>query len=490
MALRISQFTCPAKPWSPTVSSLLVVDDEESICWGISRLGESLGHEVVSASSAEQAFDLLERRAPDVIVLDVRLPGMDGLAAIERFQRVLGSVPIIVITAYGDLGTAVEAVRRGAFDYIAKPFDAQKVKQALVRALVSEHDHAPVATVPTQVEGMVGRSAAMQEVYKQIALAAVSDVAVLLVGESGTGKELAARAIHRYSRRAAGPFVAVNVAALNPALSESELFGHVRGAFTGADEERVGLLAHAHGGTLFLDEVADIPLSTQVKLLRALEHNEVMPVGGNRRFKADFRVISASHQNLAERSEMGQFRHDLLFRLAAFQIDLPALRSRPDDIEDLANYFISLLSADRPARGMRLAAETLAELRRRPWRGNVRELRNAVERALILARGRTIMPEHLPASVAVSPTPASADRADAQVAASVRRWAERHIDDAALAGRVYAEMLSVAEPPLLDVALKRHRGQCATAARTLGLHRTTLRKKLMKYGVAEDSTRE
>jgi two-component system, NtrC family, nitrogen regulation response regulator GlnG len=469
------------------VSKLLVVDDEESICWGLTRLGESLGHEVVAASSAEQAFDEVERQAPDLIVLDVRLPGMDGLKAIERFQKTLGSVPIIVITAYGDLGTAVEAVRRGAFDYIAKPFDVQKVKGALVRALVSERDASPVAVVPTQVEGMVGRSAAMQEVYKQIALAASSDASVLLGGESGTGKELAARAIHRYSRRAARPFVAVSVAALNPSLAESELFGHVRGAFTGADDDRVGLLAQANGGTLFLDEVAEIPLPTQVKLLRALEHNEVVPVGGNQLVKSDFRVISATHQNLHERTEQGQFRHDLLFRLGAFQVELPPLRERPDDVEDLASYFISLLSSDHTARPLRLAGQTLAELRRRRWHGNVRELRNAIEHAMIMARGRTIMPEHLPPSMSMAPPTDGESVVNDQVTEAVRRWTDRNLDNAELAGRVYEELLEVVEPPLLEITLERHRGQCASAARTLGIHRTTLRKKLLHHGVANDN---
>ncbi len=382
-------------------------------------------------------------------------------------------------------------MRRGAFDYIAKPFDVQKVKGALVRALVSERDQSPAAVVPTQVEGMVGRSAAMQEIYKQIALAASSDASVLLGGESGTGKELAARAIHRYSQRAGGPFVAVSVAALNPSLAESELFGHVRGAFTGADDDRVGLLAQANGGTLFLDEVAEIPLPTQVKLLRALEHNEVVPVGGNQLVKSDFRVISATHQNLLERSEQGQFRHDLLFRLGAFQIELPPLRERPDDIEALANYFISLLSGGRTAgRPLRLAAQTLAELRRRRWHGNVRELRNAIEHALIMARGRTIMPEHLPPSMSISPPADGANLVNDQVTAAVRRWTERNLDDAALAGRVYDQLLEVVEPPLLEIAMERHRGQCASAARTLGIHRTTLRKKLLQHGVANDAEQE
>ena len=467
------------------MSKLLVVDDEQSICWGLTRLGESLGHEVVAASSAEQAFDEVERQRPDAIILDVRLPGMDGLTAIERFQRQLGSVPIIVITAYGDLRTAVEAVRRGAFDYIAKPFDVDKVKGALVRALVSRRDDIVVPPAPARVEGIVGRSAAMQEVYMRIALAAASDAAVLLSGESGTGKELAARAIHRYSRRADAPFVAVSVAALNSSLAESELFGHVRGAFTGAEEDRTGLLIQANGGTLFLDEVAEIPLPTQVKLLRALEHNEVVPVGSNHALATDFRVISATHQNLLERTAEGQFRHDLLFRLGSFQIELPPLRDRPEDVGDLASYFMERLAVDDNGQPARLTTQALAELENRPWYGNVRELRNAIEHALIMARGRAILPEHLPPSVSVAVPAEASDGIGPTVTAAVRRWAERSLSDATLTGRVYDELLEVVEPPLLEAALHRHRGQCAAAARTLGIHRTTLRKKLKQHGLAD-----
>jgi two-component system nitrogen regulation response regulator GlnG len=469
------------------VSKLLVVDDEQSICWGLTRLGESLGHEVVAAASAEQAFDEVERQRPDAVILDVRLPGMDGLSAIEQFRRQLGSVPIIVITAYGDLKTAVEAVRRGAFDYIAKPFDVEKVKGALVRALVSRRDDFVESRTPARLEGMIGRSAAMQEVYKRIALAAASDASVLLTGESGTGKQLAARAIHRYSRRADAPFVAVSVAALSSSLAESELFGHVRGAFTGAEEDRNGLLLQAQGGTLFLHEVAEIPLPTQVKLLRALEHNEVVPVGSNRATTTDCRVISATRQNLFQHTATGQFRHDLLYRLGAFQIELPPLRDRPEDVGELTSYFIERLAGDESQPPVRLTTHALAELEGRPWHGNVRELRNAIEHALIMARGGAILPEHLPPSIS-APLPAdTAEDLDGSVALAVRHWAERSLNDAALAGRVYDELLDVVEPPLLEAAIRRHRGQCATAARTLGIHRTTLRKKLTQHGLADDS---
>jgi two-component system, NtrC family, nitrogen regulation response regulator GlnG len=469
------------------VSKLLVVDDEQSICWGLTRLGESLGHEVVAASSAEQAFHEAERQRPDAVILDVRLPGMDGLTAIERFQRQLGSVPIIVITAYGDLRTAVEAVRRGAFDYIAKPFDVDKVKVALVRALVSGREKVINTPAPARVEGMVGRSSVMQEVYKRIALAAASDASVLVTGESGTGKELAARAIHRYSRRANEPFVAVNVAALTPLAAESELFGHVRGAFAGADDDRVGRLAQADGGTLFLDEVSEIPLPTQVKLLRALEQHEVVPVGASQAVPVEFRVISATRHHLIQRANEARFRHDLLFRLGAFQISLPSLGDRCEDIADLATYFIEILTNGSNEQPARLTTQTLAELERRPWHGNVRELRHAIEHALIIARGPAILPEHLPPSVPAAEVDPVGDLSHT-LALAVRSWSDRSLGDASLNGRVYDELLGTIEPPLLDTALRRHRGQCASAARTLGIHRTTLRKKLTQYGLGDDET--
>jgi two-component system nitrogen regulation response regulator GlnG len=469
------------------VSKLLVVDDEQSICWGLTRLGESLGHEVAAAASAEQAFDEVERQRPDAVILDVRLPGMDGLSAIEHFRQMLGSVPIIVITAYGDLQTAVEAVRRGAFDYIAKPFDVDKVKGALVRALLNHDDNdVVVPRAPSRPDGMIGSSAAMQEVYKRIALAAASEGSVLVCGENGTCKELAARAIHRYSRRADAPFVAVSVAALDSTQAESELFGHVRGAFAGADEDRIGLLVQAQGGTLFLDRVDEIPLVTQTKLLRALEHNEVVPVGGNKTLATDVRVISATQHNLLERSEAGRFRHDLLFRLGSFRIELPPLRNRPEDVGELATYFLQRLASEDSARPPRLTTQALAELESRPWYGNVRELRNAIEHALILARGQAILPEHLPPRVSASVSVEATEGDGRAVSAAVRRWSERSLNEGRLAGRVYDELLEVVEPPLLEAALHRHRGQCAAAARTLGIHRTTLRKKLMQHGLAEN----
>lgn len=466
------------------MSNLLVVDDEQSICWGLSKMGESLGYEVVTASSAECALELVTDIRPDVIVLDVRLPGMDGLTAIEHLRTRAGDVPIIVITAYGDLQTAVNAVRNGAFDYITKPFNLDQVRKAVLRA-VTRDDHVDLTRGDVPVEGIVGRTQVMHATFNRIALAAAADTCVLLAGESGTGKELAAHAIHRYSNRADAPFVAVNVAALSPSLAESELFGHERGAFTGAECSRTGLLAQADGGTLFLDEVADIPLPIQVKLLRALDSGEVIPVGGTKPIASNFRVISATHQDLLKKINDGTFRHDLYFRLAAFQINLPPLRDRREDIPDLVQHFVTRYRADEPDFQPVVTREALVELERRPWFGNVRELRNVVEHALIVSRGGAILPEHLSQPIAAELFHGAAHGSILleRVDELIYRWALDALRDLSQPGQVYDELLQIVEPPLLKAAMEKHGGNCAAAARELGLHRVTLRKKLDQYGL-------
>ena len=466
---------------------ILIVDDEQAICWGLVKLAEKLGHSTATAASAEQAFEAARTRRPDAILLDVRLPGMDGLSAMRHFREQLGPLPIIVMTAYGELDTAVAAVRNGAFDYLTKPFELKVAQRAIERAL-----RTPVTTAkieqPANVESregrLVGTSPAMQEVFKRIALVAPSDACVHIRGESGTGKELAARAIHRYSARAEGPFVAVNVASLSPTLAESELFGHVRGAFTGAEQTRKGLLEQAHGGTIFLDEVADVPLSLQVKLLRALEHGEVLPVGGNRPVQSDFRIISATHRNLCERVAERTFRHDLYFRLVTFEIEIPPLRQRREDIAPLAEHFLDLLAAKNRVPRPGISPEALAELQRQPWYGNVRELRNAVEHAMILARGGTLAPEHLPPPVPSAVT-SNAIHQEA-IASFVRQWAELQLRGDDEAGDLYERLLKLIEPPLFHAAMEHYHNQCAAAARRLGLHRTTLRKKLDDYEASRE----
>jgi two-component system, NtrC family, nitrogen regulation response regulator GlnG len=469
------------------MARILVIDDEQSICWGLAKLGRQLGHAVATAGSAEEGLAAARLEPPELVFLDIRLPGIDGLTAMARLQELLGAAPIIVITAYGDLATAVEAIRGGAFDYLTKPFELDVAERAIRRALRPREE--PVGKLPEAADDddrIVGRSPAMQEVFKRIALVAASDACVHLCGESGSGKELAARAIHRYSRRASGPFVPVHVASLSPTLAESELFGHVRGAFTGAEHARRGLLEQADGGAVFLDELADIPLSLQVKLLRALEHGEVLPVGSSRPVPTDFRIISATHQNLAERVADGSFRHDLYFRLITFEIVIPPLRERREDLDELAEYFLGRLAAKNQGPRPALSAEALAELRRRPWYGNVRELRNAIEHAMILARGGTILPEHLPPPM--GPPPSRHRPPEEAIAALVRRWAEAQLAADAESADLYDQLLALVEPPLLAAAMEHGKEQCAAAARLLGLHRTTLRKKLDRWGIRGGGT--
>ncbi len=467
------------------MTCVLIVDDEQSICWGLSQLVRDMGHDVQTASSAEEGLEIARQSSPDAIVLDVRLPGIDGLEAMQRFHEILGPVPIIVMTAYGALSTAVTAVRNGAFDYVTKPFDLRTAEHTIARALASSGGSTERTMHPEAIEQgqIVGASAAIQEVFKRIALVAASETCVHVRGESGTGKELAARAIHRHSRRADGPFVAVNIASLSPSLAESELFGHVRGAFTGADELREGLLAQADGGVIFLDEVADIPMALQVKLLRALEQGEVVPVGSNQPVGSDFRVISATHQNLPEMVAAGEFRHDLYFRLVAFEIEMPPLRDRREDIPLLAEHFLAVLAAQSGQASPRLSQEAIEELERLPWYGNVRELRNSIEHAVVLARGGTISTEHLPPPAPASMT-AAAIQSDA-LATLIRQWTESQLDSEPVED-LHERLLRMVEPPMLKAAMARFHGQCATAARHLGIHRTTLRKKLEQYGIGEE----
>ncbi|HEY7424424.1 MAG TPA: sigma-54 dependent transcriptional regulator [Gemmataceae bacterium] len=465
---------------------ILLVDDEEAVCWSLQRALGREGHSVSVAASAEQAFALLNQQRPDVMILDVRLPGMDGLTALARVRQIAADLPVIVVTAFGDLPTAVRAVEGGAFDYLAKPFDLHQAIECVNRALLHRPAPETAANVSENAaagpEEIVGRSPAMQNVFKRIALVAPRDACVLITGESGTGKELIARAIHRYSARRDRPFLPVHVAALNPNLVESELFGHTRGAFTGATQARPGLLALADGGTVFLDELADIPLPVQVKLLRVLEHNEVLPVGGNQPQPLDIRILTATHQDLTRCVAEGRFRHDLFFRLNVFQIVLPPLRERPEDIESLAEHFLRRFEP----RALPLLPETVRFLQSLPWFGNVRELRNALEHAAIVARGGSLLPEHFPTFTA---DPSCGSPAE-QLAAMVRKWLADRVrsNGSTPPNDLYAELLRGVEPTLLDEVMRRVQGNRWVAAQWLGLNRATVRKKLALYDLYQSPT--
>jgi two-component system, NtrC family, nitrogen regulation response regulator GlnG len=466
------------------VSHILIVDDEEAVCWALGRALTREGHRVSVASSAEEAFTLASRQRPDAVVLDVRLPGLDGLSALGRLRELSGDAPVIVVTAFGNLTTAVSAVEGGAFDYLAKPFDLDQALEILARALQRRALQAQAASVngapaPATPEEIVGRSPAMQAVFKRIALVAPRDSCVLITGESGTGKELVARAVHRYSARRDRPFLPVHIAALNPSLVESELFGHVRGAFTGAAQARPGLLSLAEGGTLFLDELADIPLPVQVKLLRVLEHSEVLPVGGNQPQTLNVRILAATHQDLQRRVAEGTFRHDLFFRLNVFQIHLPPLRERREDILPLAEHFLRRLEPS----ALPLPAATAAFLGSLPWLGNVRELRNALEHAVIVARGGPLLAEHFPAA---TPGLAGASPAE-QLATAVRAWLVDRLRSGggAAPADLYPDLLRRVEPALLDEVMRRVQGNRWIAAQWLGLNRATVRKKLALYHLTD-----
>jgi DNA-binding NtrC family response regulator len=458
------------------MSHVLIIDDEQSVCWGLERLLTEEGYEVTVCPSAEEGMAAVRRRRPDLALVDVRLPGMDGLTALKQLREE-DPFPVVIITAYGSLDTAVQALERGAFDYLTKPFELEQVVDVVRRAETSVRDSRR-AQPPAAAAGdhlLLGASPSMQEVFKRIALAAPTDAPVLIVGESGTGKELVAGALHRHSRSAGGPFVAIHAAALSPTLVESELFGHVRGAFTGADADRRGLLESAHGGTVFLDEAADIPLAVQVKLLRVLERHEIVRIGESQPRPCRIRILAAVNRDPAECVREGLLRKDLLYRLAAFDIRLPPLAERRADIPLLAEHFLRTASQGRDAE-LHFSEAAIEELLRRNWPGNVRELRNAVEHAAITARGGRIEPHHLPPAgryESVSPTDAAG-----LVRASVASWAEHRLTSGEPTAGLYDRLLDVCEPPLFEAVLRATDGNRAAAADVLGIHRATLRKKL------------
>ena len=456
---------------------VLIVDDEESICWGLSKLCDSMGIESEIASSAEMGLGKTEISSFDAVVLDVNLPGINGLEAIPRFKEKLGPVPVIVITAFGDLQTAISAIQVGAFEYILKPFDMESVQRKLgqavaASAMLANPKPAETETLRSQFE-LVGTSALMQEVFKQIALTTTSESPVLVTGESGTGKELTARSIHRFSSRSDGPFVPVNIAALNPGVAESELFGHVKGSFTGADHDREGLIHQASGGTLFLDEVAEIPVSIQVKLLRVLDQQEVKPVGSNQPVKTDFRLISATNQDLLAQVNHGDFRHDLFYRLRTFEIRLPPLRQRTEDIPELVNCFLQKCSPQN----VTPTQEFITALKSQSWPGNIRELQSTIERTAARARGSGVLtPDHLETEGVGECTPSNTTATDS-LGDAVERWLKLHWDRDGDVG-LYEKFLSDVEPILFPKAFELSGEQYSAAARKLGMHRTTLKKKL------------
>jgi DNA-binding NtrC family response regulator len=445
------------------MSRILIVDDEPAIGWSLRELLSDGGHTVELAASVDAALDACRHLGPDTILLDVRLPGRDGLSAIPDLRALAPGVPVIVMTAFGDLDTAVRAVHAGAFDYLVKPFDLERITEVVDRALAERTGtQSGAAAQPAAPSArLVGLAPPMQEVFKQIALVAATDLPVLIEGETGTGKELAARAIHDHGGRRERPFVATNLAALAPGIVESELFGHVRGAFTGATADRPGLFELADGGTIFLDEITTASPALQVKLLRVLQERQFEPLGGRDTITIDARVILATNDDLAALVASGRFRADLFWRIAVVTIAMPPLRERADDIPALAAHFLTAAAARAGRRVEGFTPRAIEALRAHRWPGNVRELEHAVERAVLLGRDAVVDLPDLPSTVASGSIPA---------APATHRCGLKHD----LAGP---------ERRLILDALENAGWRRDTAARSLGINRTTLYKKLKRLGI-------
>jgi two-component system nitrogen regulation response regulator GlnG len=464
---------------------VLVADDEASIRFVLRETLESAGHEVTEAATGDAALQALSGQSFDVAFFDIRMPGPSGLELLEQVRALGSDVAMVIITAQSTFENAVEAMKRGALDYLVKPFGMDAVQalvtkvlrtRALERELRSLRREVGRRTVPG--DRLVGRSPTLLEVFKTIGRVAPSDVPVLVTGESGTGKELVARAIHQASARSAGPFVAVNAAAIPRELLESELFGHERGAFTGAVESRPGRFREARGGTLFLDEIGDMPLELQAKLLRVLQSGEVTSVGGRRPEHVDVRIVAATHRELDAAVREGRFREDLLYRLRVVPIHIPPLRERPEDVAALAQHFVARY-AEELATGPRvLSPDAQERLLAHPWPGNVRELENAIKRALVLGTGEVLTPD----AFAFLAAPAAAE---ADPAAGLREWVLREVDAALAAGThdLHEALLRRIERPLLERVLEHTGGNQLRAAALLGINRNTLRKKLTELGI-------
>ncbi|MDJ0850546.1 MAG: sigma-54 dependent transcriptional regulator [Myxococcota bacterium] len=463
---------------------VLVADDEPSIRYVLRETLEDAGCEVVEVDDGDRAFEELATGGFQLAFLDIRMPGQSGLDLLERLGPMGSDCAVVIITAQNTFENAVEAMKRGALDYLVKPFGVAEVK-ALVekaqrtRALEQElHElRREVAKRTVPGDRMVGKSPALLEIFKTVGRLAGRDVSVLVTGESGTGKELVARALHAASGRADGPFVAVNTAAIPRDLLESELFGHERGAFTGAVEARIGRFSEASGGTLFLDEIGDMPVDLQAKLLRVLQSSEVTPVGGRRAEHVDVRIIAATHRDLDAAVAASEFREDLLYRLRVVPLHIPPLRERREDVPVLAQHFVDRYAQELGTGPRLLSEQTVSRLSAYDWPGNVRELENAIKRALVLATGEILLPEDF----AFLEESAGSGRDGPDLEQLVRG----EVGTALEAGdeNVYRTVLERVERPLLETVLARTDGNQIRAAALLGINRNTLRKKIVELGI-------
>lgn len=464
--------------------TLLIVDDEPNVVYSLKKRLKSDSLDVITASTAREGIEMVIERNPDAVLLDVRLPDMSGLDAFEVIREHDSRLPVIVITAHATTETAIEAMKRGAFEYLLKPLDLPELREIVSRAIhLGSLSRVPAVfgeegPADAAADRIVGLSAPMQAVYKNIGRVAPQDVNVLILGESGTGKELVARAIYSHSQRSKKPFLAINCAAIPESLLESELFGHERGAFTGADRRRIGKFEQADHGTIFLDEIGDMSLATQAKILRLLQDGRFERVGGNETVSTDVRIIAATNQDLEGLVSQGRFREDLYYRLKVFGIQLPPLRKRMDDLPLLVDHFARLASRELNKPIRTAPPETMEILKAYDWPGNVRELQSAIKYAFVQATGDVLAPDWLPENVKRGSSP---DLRDSQ-----SETAAKILDVAALADRlvhagsndVYRQVHAEVDRILLRRILDHFEDNQVLASQSLGISRTTLRSKV------------
>ncbi|HEY3732185.1 MAG TPA: nitrogen regulation protein NR(I) [Steroidobacteraceae bacterium] len=457
-----------------------LVDDDTSIRWVLERALKNGGMVPKAFDAAEPALAALRHDAPDVLITDIRMTGPSGLDLLRRVHDAHPELPVIVMTAYSDLGSAVSAYESGAFEYLAKPFDIDHAVDLVKRAAAAGiRSAADAASVMPPIPDLLGRAPAMQQVFRAIGRLSRSSVNVLITGDSGTGKELAARALHEHSPRSNKPFIALNTSAIPAELLESELFGHEKGSFTGADSLRRGRFEQADGGSLFLDEIGDMSTSLQTRLLRVLAEGEFYRVGGQTPIRVDVRVIAATHQNLEQRVRQGLFREDLFHRLNVIRIELPPLRARREDVPDLLAHYMRVAAQELGVEPKTLTDDAIARLSAYAWPGNVRELVNLCRRLTVLAPGNEIRIQDLPAEIIGEATSAT----DQDWTAALAIWADRQshsptrplLDDA----------LPAFEGTLIRVALRHTQGHRQEAAKLLGWGRNTLTRKLKELGMSD-----
>ena len=456
-----------------------VVDDDSSIRWVLDKTLTSTNMMCECFGDAESVIQALERNVPDVIISDIRMPGMDGLSLLNHVQENYPELPVIIMTAHSDLDAAVSAYQKGAFEYLPKPFDIDEALTLVERALAhSQEQKKKNNTKPTKehhVPEIIGEAPAMQEVFRAIGRLSRSSISVLINGESGTGKELVAHALHRHSPRAKNEFIALNMAAIPKDLIESELFGHEKGAFTGANSVRKGRFEQANGGTLFLDEIGDMPLDIQTRLLRVLADGQFYRVGGHSPVQVDVRIIAATHQNLEQLVADGGFREDLFHRLNVIRVHIPALRERQEDIAKLAEHFLHLASKELGIECKILSKEASKTLSQCEWPGNVRQLENTCRWLTVMASSQEVLPADLPQEL-FSSSSTSIQRNDEDWQTQFSHWVEAQLSQGE--ANILNKVIPDVERILLEKALHHTHGHKQDAAKLLGWGRNTLTRKL------------